>query len=90
LKIHGKYIVTFSKSVTKDFRGIPSNGIKPILGKIDAVNVDPRGVGCIKRSAQERDRVTQDVCRIVSEIRDEEFIIQVVKVAHRCSFYRRD
>jgi mRNA interferase RelE/StbE len=83
-----KYRVTFKKSVAKDLRGIPSNDVKRILKRIDALAETPRGEDCVKLSAQERYRVRQGVYRIVYEVRDETLIVQVVKVAHRSSFYK--
>tara|TARA_R110002124_G_scaffold195275_1_gene362342 strand:- start:2309 stop:2572 length:264 start_codon:yes stop_codon:yes gene_type:complete len=83
-----KFKVTFKKSVAKDLRGIPSNDVKRILQRIDALAENPRGEDCVKLSAQERYRVRQGVYRIVYEIRDETLIVQVVKVAHRSSVYR--
>ena len=85
-----KYSITFKKSVTKDLLSIPSNDIKHILEKIDALAEDPRSVGCIKLSTQERYRVRQGLYRIVYGIRDEELIIHVVKVAHKSSVYRNN
>lgn len=85
-----KFKVTFKKSVAKDLRGIPSNDVKRILQRIDALAENPRGEDCVKLSAQERYRVRQGVYRIVYEIRDETLIVQVVKVAHRSSVYKRN
>ena len=85
-----KYSITFKRSVTKDLRSIPSNDIKRILKKIDALAEDPRGEGCIKLSTQERYRVRQGLYRIVYEIRDEALIIHVVKIGHRSGVYRNN
>lgn len=85
-----KYSITFKKSVTKDLRSIPSNDIKRILKKIEALAEDPKGEGCIKLSTQERYRVRQGLYRIVYEIRDEAVIIHIVKVSHRSSVYRNN
>ncbi|MDP5071756.1 MAG: type II toxin-antitoxin system RelE/ParE family toxin [Congregibacter sp.] len=83
-----KYRVTFKKSVAKDLRGIPSNDVKRILKRIDALAENPRGEDCAKLSAQERYRVRHGVYRIVYEIRDETLIVQAVKVAHRSRVYK--
>ena len=85
-----KYSITFKRSVTKDLRSIPSNDIKRILKKIDALAEDPRGEGCIKLSTQERYRVRQGLYRIVYDIRDEALIIHVVKIGHRSGVYRNN
>ncbi len=82
-----KYKITFKKSITKDLRNIPSPGVKRILQRIDALADNPRAEGCVKLSALELYRVRQGVYRIVYEIRDEELIVQVVKVARRSKVY---
>ena len=83
-----KYSAKFKKSVAKDLRSIPNKDVKRILSRIKALTDNPRGEGCVKLSAQERYRVRQGVYRIVYEIRDTEFVIQVVKVAHRSNVYK--
>jgi len=81
------YKITFKKSVTKDLRHIPSQGVKRILQKIDSLADNPRDEGCVKLSTLELYRVRLGVYRIVYEIRDEELVVQVVKVAHRSKVY---
>lgn len=82
------YSVSFKKSVAKDLRSIPNKDIKLILGRIDSLAENPRAEGCIKLSGQERYRVRQGVFRIVYEIRDNELVVMVVKVAHRSQVYK--
>ena len=82
------YSVSFKKSVAKDLRSIPSKDIKRILERIDSLAENPRAEGCIKLSGQERYRVRQGVFRIVYEIRDNELVVMVVKVAHRSQVYK--
>jgi len=84
----GKYSLKFKKSVAKDLRSIPNADVKRILTRIEALVENPRAEGCVKLSAQERYRVRQGVYRIVYEIRDDQLIIQIVKVAHRSSVYK--
>jgi len=85
-----KYSLRFKKSVAKDFRNIPKKDIKRLLKCVELLRIDPRAVGCIKLSGQERYRVRQGVYRIVYEIQETEFIIMVVKVAHRSVVYKND
>ena len=84
----GKYRITFKKSVAKDFRSIPKQDVVRILKRIDLLAENPRSSGCVKLSAQERYRVRQGIYRIVYEIREQELVVQVVKVAHRSSVYK--
>ncbi len=85
-----KYSLRFKKSVAKDLRNIPNKDIKRLLKCVELLRIDPRAVGCIKLSGQERYRVRQGVYRIVYEIQETEFIIMVVKVAHRSVVYKND
>lgn len=83
-----RYKITFKKSVTRDFRAIPSGDVKRILKKIENLAENPRGEGCVKLSAQERYRVRSGIYRIIYEIRDKTLVVQVVKVAHRSTVYK--
>ncbi|MDC9720132.1 MAG: type II toxin-antitoxin system RelE/ParE family toxin [Gammaproteobacteria bacterium] len=83
-----KYKITFKRSVAKDLRGIPSQDVKRILARIEALADDPRGDGCIKLSGLEKYRVRQGLYRIVYAIRDRELVVNVVKVGHRSSVYK--
>ncbi len=85
-----KYSLRFKKSVAKDFRNIPKKDIKRLLKCVELLRIDPRAVGCIKLSGQERYRVRQGVYRIVYEIQETELIIMVVKVAYRSVVYKND
>lgn len=82
------YELVFKESVAKDFRSIPKKDVLRILKRIEALSDDPRGEGCVKLSTQERYRVRQGVYRIVYEIRENELIVLVVKVGHRCAIYK--
>ena len=82
------YELAFKRSVAKDLRSIPNKDVGRILKRIEGLCEDPRGEGCAKLSAQERYRVRQGIYRIVYEIRDQELIVTVVKVAHRSVIYK--
>lgn len=82
------YSLAFKKSVAKDLRNIPNTDVQRILTCIELLCENPRADGCIKLPGQERYRVRQGVYRIVYEIRDEELIILVVRVAHRSIAYK--
>jgi len=83
-----RYNLAFKKSVAKDLRNIPNKDVKRILKSFELLCKNPRADGCIKLSGQERYRVRQGVYRIVYEIREDELIILVVKVAHRSVVYK--
>ena len=83
-----KYRITFKKSVAKDLRTIPKKDVSRILRRIDGLDEEPRGAGCIKLSTQECYRVRQGLYRIVYEIREEVLVVHVVKVSHRANDYK--
>ena len=83
-----KYKLTFKKSVAKDFRNIPKKDVKKILSKIDSLTVNPKAEGCIKLSGNENYRVRHGLYRIIYQIRDQELIINVIKISHRSSAYK--
>lgn len=82
------YELAFKRSVAKDLRGFPNKDVGRILKRIEGLRDDPRGVGCVKLSAQERYRVRQGIYRIVYEIRDRELVVTVVKIAHRSVIHK--
>jgi mRNA interferase RelE/StbE len=85
-----KYNLSFKKSAAKDFRSIPKADVKKILKRIEFLSENPRADGCIKLSGRELYRARQGLYRIVYEIRDNELIVSVIKVAHRSSVYKGD
>ena len=75
------YELVFKKSVAKDLRSSPKEDVARLLERIEALRDDPRGEGCVKLSAQERYRVRQGVYRVVDEIRDNELVVMVSRLA---------
>lgn len=84
-----KYSITFKKSVAKDFKTLPKSDVKKILAKIESLAEDPRREGAIKLSGLNLYRVRQGLYRIIYEIRDNELVVQVIKVGHRSDVYKR-
>jgi len=84
----GKYRITFKKSVVKDFRTLPKSDIKKILAKIDSLAENPRRDGAMKLSGHDLYRIRQGLYRIIYEIRENELVVQVIKVGHRSDVYR--
>lgn len=78
----------FKKTVAKDLQKIPNQHVKRILERINALSDNPRPPGCEKLSAQERYRLRQGAYRIIYEIREQQLIMLVVKIAHRGTVYQ--
>ena len=80
--------ITFKNSVAKDLRKISNHDVQRILEKIDSLIENPRAEGCVKLSVHELYRVRQGDYRIIYEIRDNDLIVLVIKVAHRSRVYK--
>lgn len=85
-----KYKIVFKKAVAKDLRKISNQDVQRILAKIDSLIENPRAEGCVKLSVHELYRVRQGDYRIIYEIRDNELIVLVVKIAHRSRVYKNN
>lgn len=78
-----RYRLVLKKSVSKDLRAIPKRDVARILRRLDALQDEPRPVGCEKLSGLERYRVRQGTYRIIYEIADDHLLVTIIKVAHR-------
>ena len=76
------YELVFRKSLAKDLRVFPKQGVKGIMQRIRVLADDPRPSGCEKLSSQERYRIRQGVYRIIYEIEDSRLVVLIVKVGH--------
>ena len=83
----GRYRLAFKKSVVKDLRSIPGKDVARILKVFDTLSADPRSRGCEKLTSQERYRMRRGLYRIVYEIRDDENLVVIIKVAYRRDVY---
>ena len=78
------YEVLIKRSAVKEIEKISTRADRRrVVGKIQALAVDPRPPNCQKLSGSERYRVRQGNYRIVYAIEDEKLIVYVVKVGHR-------
>ncbi|WP_367874794.1 type II toxin-antitoxin system RelE/ParE family toxin [Luteolibacter sp. Populi] len=74
-------------SVEKDLKKIPSEDLRKIFARMEALRADPRPPGCVKLSGMEAYRVRQGNYRIIYEIQDAKLIVIVVKIGHRRDVY---
>jgi len=86
----GSYKVLLKRSTAKEIEAIDQKKARrQVVDKIEALASDPRPPGCEKLSGRlDRYRIRQGPYRILYEIKDEELLIFVVKVAHRREAYR--
>ena len=83
-----RYSLLFKKSIARDLRVIPKKDVQRILKRIETLAVNSRPNGCEKLTDQERYRVRQGSYRIIYEVRDDAWVVVVVKVVQRGNVYR--
>lgn len=84
-----KYKLLIKRSAAKELEAIPRKKDRQrLVRKIDSLANDPRPPGCKKLAGSDRYRIRQSSYRIVYEIKDQQLIVYVVKIADRKSVYR--
>ena len=84
-----RYEILLKRSVLKkDFDSIPKGDAARIMAAIRELGDNPRPVGVMKLSGQERYRLRQGDYRIIFSIQDQESTVWVVKIGHRRDIYR--
>jgi mRNA interferase RelE/StbE len=83
------YEILYVKAVEKELRKLDTSIRKAIVKKILSLAQTPRPQGVTKlRGSGNLYRIRHTEYRVVYEIRDNELIVLVVKVAHRREVYR--
>ena len=85
----GKYRVVARKTAVDELGRIPKKDLRRIIERIQSLGEEPRPRGCEKLSAQERFRVRQRDCRIVTSIDDAGLSVEIFKIGHRSEIYRK-
>ena len=83
------YRIVLRKSAAKDIEKLDKQTIARVIGKIQALSVDPCPPGCKKLSGEEKYRIRAGAHRILYQIVDHELIVTVVRVRHRRDAYRK-
>jgi mRNA interferase RelE/StbE len=85
----GRYSVLLKPSAIKEIESIPLKKERQrVLDRIRRLSEDPRPPGCRKLSDQENYRIRQGRYRIVYTVRDQDPIVEVVRVGDRKEVYR--
>lgn len=82
------YRIVIKKSAAKEIERIKKKDRIRIIDKIRSLAEDPHPVGSNKLSRQEKYRIRQGNYRILYQVKNEELIINVVKVGHRRDIYK--
>lgn len=85
------YKLVIKRSAAKEIESIDQKKLRQrVIKRIRDLATDPRPPGCEKLSGRHaRYRVRQGTLRILYEIKDEELVVYVVKVADRRDAYKR-
>ncbi|MFV0405646.1 MAG: type II toxin-antitoxin system RelE family toxin [Propioniciclava sp.] len=83
------YEITYARSVLKSLRKLDRTVAQRILRAVDALAQDPRPQGCLQLSGGDGElRIRVGDYRVVYDVRDEELIVLVLRLAHRREVYR--
>ena len=84
------YAVTFARFARQELEALDTSTIARILGRIEALAVDPRPSGGRKmRGAARLWRIRIGDYRVVDSIDDRQRVVDVVRVRHRRDVYRQ-
>jgi mRNA interferase RelE/StbE len=85
------YKLVIKRSATKEIESIGQKKTRQrVVERIQALAENPRPLGCEKLSGKHpRYRIRQGSLRILYEIKDDELVVYVVKVADRRDVYKR-
>ncbi len=85
------YKLVVKRSAAKEIESIDRKKTRQqVVKRIQELATNPRPRGCEKISGKHpRYRIRQGPSRILYEIRDEELVVYVVKVADRCDVYKQ-
>jgi mRNA interferase RelE/StbE len=83
-----RYELRFKTSVSKDLRGLPTEEVRRILARVEALRDNPRPPGAEKLAGREQYRIRQGVYRISYGVNDVVIVVEVIKVGHRREVYR--
>ena len=78
-----KYKITIKKSAVKELEDIPKKDLRKVVKRIQSLAQNPRLPGCQKLSGQNCFRIRQGDYRIVYSIKDQEHVVDIVKIGHR-------
>ena len=83
------YRIVLRKSAAKEIEKLDQKNISRVIGKIQALSVDPRPPGCKRLSGEEKFRIRAGAYRILYQIVDHELIVTIVRARHRRDAYRK-
>ncbi|WNZ25457.1 type II toxin-antitoxin system RelE/ParE family toxin [Leptolyngbya sp. NK1-12] len=84
-----RYRIEFLKTAQKELLKLPQDVQRRIAAKIDALSVDPRPPDSKKlKNGNERLRIRVGDYRIIYRLEEDQLVILVIKIGHRCNVYQ--
>ncbi len=81
------YTVVLSKRAQKQLNKLTDNIAGPIFNAIAGLEENPRPVGCKKLKGRDGYRIRVGNYRIIFDIFDAEFIVDIIALGHRKDIY---
>ena len=82
------YRLFIKPSAAKELEVTPRKDRRRLVTRIQLLAKDPRPFGCEKLSGHDLFRIRQGNYRVLYSVRDEELVVQVIRVGHRSEVYR--
>lgn len=84
----GSCKILFSRSAEKELRQVPSDSLRKVLSKIEALSKDPRPSGCQLLKGDDRYyRIRHGEYGVIYEVADDAQVVMVIKIGHRREVY---
>jgi len=84
----GRYAVELKPSARKELERLPGKVIERIFPKLEALESEPRPVGCKKlKGGREEWRIRVGDYRVVYTVDDAKLLVSVTRIRHRGEVY---
>lgn len=83
-----KYVVSLSKTATKQLDKLPDNIASPIIIAMQKLGDNPRPVGYKKLKALNNYRIRVGNYRVIYDVFDKILTVEVIELGHRKDIYK--
>jgi mRNA interferase RelE/StbE len=83
------YTVLFQPAARRELEHLEKSNQRRIIAAVESLTENPHPPGCTKMSGF-RDiwRIRIGVFRVIYQIRDQQWVVQIIRIAHRGDVYR--
>ena len=82
------YKIFIKPSAVKELKRLPKKDVQRITATILSLAIEPHPPGCEKLSVKEKYRIRHGNNRIIYAVKDDQLIVNVVKIVHRRDVYK--